>query len=67
MTLRGRLERPSDIRPEVVDVLDADAEAHEALVRQARALSDREKDYLAYSAAYYVELARRHRQALEAP
>lgn len=35
-------------------------------VRQARALSDREKDYLAYSAAYYVELARRHRQALEA-
>ena len=31
--------------------------------RLARALSDREKAYLAYSAAHYVELARRHRAA----
>ena len=33
-------------------------------VRQARPLSRREKEYFAYSAAYYVELARRHRKAL---
>ena len=31
--------------------------------RQVRPLSDREKEYLAYSAAYYVKLARRHRRA----
>jgi carbonic anhydrase/acetyltransferase-like protein (isoleucine patch superfamily) len=33
-------------------------------VRQARPLSEREKEYFAYSAAYYAELARRHRRAL---
>ena len=32
--------------------------------RQVRPLSDREKEYLAYSAAYYVKLARRHRRAM---
>lgn len=32
--------------------------------RQARPLSDRERAYFAYSAAHYVELARRHRDAL---
>lgn len=32
--------------------------------RVARPLSDREKDYFAYSAKYYVELARRHRREL---
>jgi len=32
--------------------------------RQARALSDREKAYFAYSAAYYVKLAQRHRKSL---
>jgi len=30
-------------------------------VRQARPLTDREKEYFAYSAAYYVKLAQRHR------
>jgi carbonic anhydrase/acetyltransferase-like protein (isoleucine patch superfamily) len=29
--------------------------------RQTRPLSDREKEYFAYSAAYYVKLAQRHR------
>jgi carbonic anhydrase/acetyltransferase-like protein (isoleucine patch superfamily) len=32
--------------------------------RQARPLSEREKEYFAYSAAYYSKLARRHRRAL---
>lgn len=32
--------------------------------REARALTDREKDYFAYSANYYVELARRHRREM---
>jgi carbonic anhydrase/acetyltransferase-like protein (isoleucine patch superfamily) len=32
--------------------------------REARALNDRERAYLAYSADYYVALARRHRAAL---
>ena len=32
--------------------------------RQARPLSEREKDYFAYSAAHYVRLAQRHREAL---
>lgn len=31
--------------------------------RQVRALTDREKAYFGYSAAYYVDLARRHRTA----
>jgi carbonic anhydrase/acetyltransferase-like protein (isoleucine patch superfamily) len=30
-------------------------------VRQARPLTDREKEYFAYSAGYYVKLAQRHR------
>ncbi len=34
-------------------------------VRQARRLTEREKKYFAYAAAYYVELARRHRRATE--
>jgi len=33
-------------------------------VRQARGLSDHEKDYFRYSAQHYVELAQRHRSAL---
>ncbi|MCB1773585.1 MAG: gamma carbonic anhydrase family protein [Gammaproteobacteria bacterium] len=33
-------------------------------VRQARPLTDKERGYFAYSADYYVELARRHRAAL---
>jgi len=33
-------------------------------VRQARPLTDREKEFFAYSAAYYVKLARRHRMDL---
>lgn len=32
--------------------------------RQARPLNDREREYLGYSANYYVKLARRHREAL---
>jgi carbonic anhydrase/acetyltransferase-like protein (isoleucine patch superfamily) len=32
--------------------------------RQARPLSEREKEYFSYSAAYYSKLARRHRRAL---
>jgi len=32
--------------------------------RQARQLNEKEKGYFAYSANYYVELARRHRAAL---
>jgi carbonic anhydrase/acetyltransferase-like protein (isoleucine patch superfamily) len=32
--------------------------------RQARPLSDREKDFLAYSADYYVQVAERHRNEL---
>ena len=34
-------------------------------VRQARPLSEREKEYFAYSAAYYAKLARRHRAMME--
>ena len=34
-------------------------------VRQSRALSEREKAYFAYSAAHYVELARRQQRAPE--
>jgi hypothetical protein len=33
-------------------------------VRQARPLTDREKKFFAYSAAYYVKLAQRHRSDL---
>lgn len=33
--------------------------------RQARELNDRERAYFSYSAAYYVELAQRHRAALD--
>jgi carbonic anhydrase/acetyltransferase-like protein (isoleucine patch superfamily) len=32
--------------------------------RQARPLSEREKEYFAYSASYYAKLAQRHRRAL---
>jgi carbonic anhydrase/acetyltransferase-like protein (isoleucine patch superfamily) len=32
--------------------------------RQARPLTDREKEYFGYSAAYYVKLGQRHRSAL---
>lgn len=35
-----------------------------APARQARELNDKERGYFAYSANYYVELARRHRAAL---
>ena len=33
--------------------------------RQARPLTDSEREYFAYSARYYVELARRHRSSLD--
>jgi carbonic anhydrase/acetyltransferase-like protein (isoleucine patch superfamily) len=33
-------------------------------VRQTRPLTDREKEFFSYSAAYYVKLAERHRQEL---
>ena len=33
--------------------------------RQARELTDKEKEYFAYAAAYYVKLAQRHRAELE--
>jgi len=33
--------------------------------REARPLTDEEQDYLGYSASYYVELAQRHRRALQ--
>ena len=33
-------------------------------VRQVRPLSEREREYFAYSAAYYVKLAKRHRREL---
>jgi carbonic anhydrase/acetyltransferase-like protein (isoleucine patch superfamily) len=33
--------------------------------RPARALTERELEYLEYSAAYYVQLAQRHRAALQ--
>jgi len=33
-------------------------------VRQARPLNDREKEYFAYSANYYVKLAQRHRREM---
>jgi carbonic anhydrase/acetyltransferase-like protein (isoleucine patch superfamily) len=35
--------------------------------RQARPLSDREKEYFVYSAGYYVKLAQRHRSQLGQP
>ena len=34
--------------------------------RQARPLTDREKEYFDYAAAYYVALARRHRRSMRA-
>ena len=36
-------------------------------VRQARPLTDREKEFFAYSAAYYVKVAQRHRNDLGQP